>query len=143
MESVGTSQVNVSADDALGGDDVMELLHRLTRRDVSARELRESAQARISAAGELNAVVCNVDLIPEEGGPFTGIPTAVKDNQDLNGYPTRHGSSATPSTLATRDMPFVGHLRGLGFDPLVKTTLPEFGLTATTESTTYGATRNP
>ncbi|MEK9811187.1 MAG: amidase family protein, partial [Candidatus Nanopelagicales bacterium] len=40
-------------------------------------------------------------------------------------------------------MPFVAHFRGLGFDPLVKTTLPEFGLTPTTESTTYGATRNP
>lgn len=137
-------QVDVRADDALGSDDVMELLHRLTRREVSAGELRESARARIAAAtGDLNPVVCDVDLDPATEGPFRGIPTAVKDNQDLTGYPTRHGSAATPSTLAGQDMPFVAHFRGLGFDPLVKTTLPEFGLTPTTESTTYGATRNP
>lgn len=139
-----TKRVDVRADDALGGDDVMELLHRLTRREVSTSELRESARARIAAAGgDLNPVVCDVDLAPAIEGPFRGIPTAVKDNQDLTGYPTRHGSAATPSTPASQDMAFVAHFRGLGFDPLVKTTLPEFGLTATTESTTYGATRNP
>lgn len=144
MESRSKVQVDVRADDALGSDDVMELLHRLTRREVSAGELRESARARIAAAaGDLNPVVCDVDLEPANDGPFRGIPTAVKDNQDLAGYPTRHGSAATPSTPADQDMPFVAHVRGLGFDPLVKTTLPEFGLTATTESTTYGATRNP
>jgi amidase len=144
VESRSKIQVDVRADDALGGDDVMELLHRLTRREVSASELRESARARIAAAaGDLNPVVCDVDLEPAGDGPFRGIPTAVKDNQDLTGYPTRHGSAATPSTPADQDMPFVAHFRGLGFDPLVKTTLPEFGLTPTTESTTYGATRNP
>lgn len=138
------SRVSVYADDALGGDDVMELLHRLARREVSPMELRESARARVAAANDtLNAVVCEVDLGPGADGPFRGIPTAVKDNQDLTGYPTRHGSAATPSSAALQDMPFVAHFRGLGFDPLVKTTLPEFGLTATTESTTYGATRNP
>ncbi|MEK9811188.1 MAG: hypothetical protein VW362_12120, partial [Candidatus Nanopelagicales bacterium] len=73
------SRIDVRADDALGGDDVMELLHRLTRREVSASELRESARARIAAAaGDLNPVVCDVDLEPAGDGPFRGIPTAVK-----------------------------------------------------------------
>ena len=138
------SAIDVRADDALRDDDVMEVLHRLSRREVSADELREAAQARIAAVNAaVNAVVCDVDVAPVDDGPFRGIPTAVKDNQDLAGYPTRHGSAATPDTRASGNMPFVAHLRALGLAPLVKTTLPEFGLTATTESTTYGATRNP
>lgn len=135
--------VDSTRDDALGSDDVMELLHRLRRRDVSPEELRDAARSRIEAVnGRLNAVVAEVD-IPAMDGPFAGIPTAVKDNQDLAGVPTRHGSAATPDTPARDDMPFVAHFRSLGFAPVVKTTLPEFGLTASTESTTYGATRNP
>jgi len=138
------NHIDVTGDDALGRDDVMELLHRLSRREVSAQELHAAARARIAAANDaVNAVVCDVEIPPATDGPFRGIPTAVKDNQDLTGYPTRHGSSATPSTPATADMEFVAHFRALGIDPLVKTTLPEFGLTASTESTTYGATRNP
>lgn len=134
--------VDVTGDDALGSDDVMELLHRLKRREVSGAELAAAASDRIAQAHELNAVVRSID-VPTTEGPFAGIPTALKDNQDLQGYPTRHGSAATPDTPAVADMPFVAHFRSLGFTPLVKTTLPEFGLTASTESTTYGATCNP
>lgn len=137
------TNVDSTTDDALGADDVMELLHRLRRREVSGGELAAAAQARIDSVNRtLNAVVTHVS-IPAFDGPFSGIPTAVKDNQDLVGYPTRHGSSATADTPAPDDMPFVAHFRSLGFAPLVKTTLPEFGLTASTESTTYGPTRNP
>lgn len=135
--------VDSTTDDALGSDDAMELLHRLRRRAVSADELTAAARQRIEAANpRLNAVVTSVH-VPVIDGPFGGIPTAIKDNQDLVGYPTRHGSSATPAAPAVEDMPFVAHLRSLGFAPVVKTTLPEFGLTASTESTTYGATCNP
>jgi amidase len=135
--------IDATADDALGADDVMELLHRQRRREVSAGELAQAALSRIERVNpRLNAVVTGVS-IPVSDGPFSGIPTAVKDNQDLGGYPTRHGSAATADVPASEDMPFVAHFRALGFAPLVKTTLPEFGLTASTESTTYGATRNP
>jgi amidase len=141
--SRAVTSVDASADDALGSHDVMELLHRLKRREVSGGELDVAARARIDAVNRnLNAVACEV-AEASRPGPFAGIPSAVKDNQDLAGYPTRHGSAATPETAAVADMPFVEHLRRLGLTPIVKTTLPEFGLTASTESTTYGATRNP
>ena len=39
--------------------------------------------------------------------------------------------------------PWVAQMLRLGMVPLAKTTLPEFGLTATTESLRNGATRNP
>lgn len=140
-----SASVDAGADDALGRDDVMDLLHRLKRRDVSAQELRQAAQARIDAVNPaLNAVVRTLDVTSSAGtGPFAGIPSALKDNEDLQGYPTLHGSWAPSDRPATSHNPWVAQYLELGFDPVVKTTLPEFGLTSSTESTRYGATRNP
>ena len=137
-------QVDVRADDALGDHDVMDLLHLLRKREVSAADLRAAAQARINAANEsLNAVVRPLDLADAANGPFAGIPTVLKDNEDLEGYPTLHGSWAPADRPAAATSPWVAQYVALGFTPMAKTTLPEFGLTATTESTRYGATRNP
>ena len=133
-----------TVDDALGTDDVMELQHRLRRRQVSARELREAARARLASVNaDLNAVVRDLDVSPAVTGPVAGIPTALKDNEDIAGYPTLHGSWAPADRPATSTAPWVAQYLALGFEPLVKTTLPEFGLTATTESSRFGATRNP
>jgi len=138
------STVDVTTDDALGSHDVMDLLHLLRKREVSAAELRAAAQARIDVANpSLNAVVRTLDVEGNAAGPFAGIPTVLKDNEDLEGYPTLHGSWAPADRPATGSNPWVAQYLGLFFAPLAKTTLPEFGLTATTESSRYGATRNP
>ncbi|MFM7598549.1 MAG: amidase [Actinomycetota bacterium] len=138
------STVDVTTDDALGSYDVMDLLHLLRKREVSAAELCAAAQARIEAANaSLNAVVCTLETEGDASGPFAGIPTVLKDNEDLEGYPTLHGSWAPADRPATGSNPWVAQYLGLGFTPLAKTTLPEFGLTATTESSRFGATRNP
>jgi amidase len=136
--------VDATSDDALGTDDVMELQHRLRRGKVSARELRDAARARLASVNsELNAVVCDVHVAPAVTGPFAGIPSALKDNEDLAGLPTLHGSWAPADTPAKSTSPWVTQFLSLGFEPLAKTTLPEFGLTASTESSRFGATRNP
>ncbi|MFM1965070.1 MAG: hypothetical protein RL134_795 [Actinomycetota bacterium] len=138
------TMVDAHTDDALGTDDVMELQHRLRRRKVSARELREAARARLAAVnGELNAVVRDLEVTPAVNGPFAGIPSALKDNEDVTGYPTLHGSWAPADTPATKTSPWIAQYLALGFEPIAKTTLPEFGLTASTESSRFGATRNP
>lgn len=137
-------QVDAVSEDALGSDDVMELQHRLRRRKVSAHELREAARARLAAVNDdLNAVVRHLDVAPAITGPFAGAPSVLKDNEDLTGYPTLHGSWAPADTPATSTSPWVAQYLALGFEPIAKTTLPEFGLTASTESSRYGATRNP
>ncbi len=142
--SRGMATVDSTRDDALGTDDVMELQHRLRRRKVSARELRDAARARLASVNdELNAVVRDLDVAPAVTGPFAGIPSALKDNEDLAGYPTLHGSWAPADSPATSTSPWIAQYLALGFEPVAKTTLPEFGLTASTESSRYGATRNP
>jgi amidase len=142
--------VDVTSDDALGDDDVVGLLARLRRREVSAAEVRDAALDRARRADSvLNGVTTWVDGLAVGGGatdseaPFAGIPTLLKDNEDLAGYPTSDGSWAVPDRPARVSTPWVSQLLGLGFVPIAKTTLPEFGLTATTESSRFGATRNP
>jgi len=85
--------VDTTADDALGTDDATGLLGRLARHEVSAGELRDAAVARARAANEhLNAVTCWVDEFSvgaaavAADAPLAGIPTLVKDNEDLAGY---------------------------------------------------------
>jgi amidase len=143
-----TSTVSAVSDDALGTDDVVALLGRLERREVSAAELREAAVARARAANdELNAVAWWVEpgVVPEPpvGGPLGGIPTLIKDNEDLAGYPSSQGSLAVADRPAASSSPWVSQYLSLGVVPIAKTTLPEFGLTASTESTRFGATANP
>jgi aspartyl-tRNA(Asn)/glutamyl-tRNA(Gln) amidotransferase subunit A len=73
-----------------------------------------------------------------------GVPVTIKDNIDMAGLPTRHGSLTTPDTPAQADAPVAARLREAGAVILGKTTLPEFGWKGITDSRLRGeATRNP
>jgi amidase len=140
--------VSAALDDALGDDDLVGLLDRIERREVSGDELRAAAVARARAVNpRLNAITAWVEPstlpTPPDGAPFLGIPTLVKDNEDLAGLPTSHGSLAVPERNAATSSPWVEQYLRLGVAPVAKSTLSEFGLTATTETLRFGATRNP
>ena len=145
--TITEGRVSAFTDDALGRDDMVGLLERLERREVSAAELHAAATGRAHAVNaELNAVMCWVDE-PAVGvatdGALAGVPTVVKDNEALAGYPTSDGSNATSTRPAAASSPWVAHALALGLSPVAKTALSEFGLTATTETLRNGATRNP
>lgn len=133
--------------DALGTSDAIDLRNRLHRGDVSPIELRDAATARAYRVNsDLNAVTCWIPEPQHTGasdGPFAGVPSLLKDNEFLSGHPTRLGSLGMSAEPATRTTTWTEQFLSLGFDPIAKTTLPEFGLTASTESTLQGATRNP
>ncbi len=78
-----------------------------------------------------------------ESGPLLGIPVAVKDNVDIAGEVTGHGTGAN-ETAAGSDAEVVRRLRGAGAPMLGKTALPELAIWGhMTESQTHGPTRNP
>jgi amidase len=130
-------------DDALGAGDMTDLLTALKRREVSPQELHDAARERLrDAQPVLNAVVVPTD-VPSGSGPLAGIPTVLKDNLDLAGYATREGSRAVPDRVHTQDSAFTADLKATGVAFLAKSTLPEFGLTASTEPLLTGPTRNP
>jgi amidase len=75
--------------------------------------------------------------------PFLGVPFAVKDNHDVAGEVTTHGTDAYDRTPAAADAEIVRLLRAAGAIPIGKTLLPELAISGFTESATWGITRNP
>jgi len=77
-------------------------------------------------------------------GALAGVPTLIKDLEDLAGHATRKGS------LALRDAPAAssngvvpGRLLGAGAIVVGKSTLPEFAIEGFTANLLTGVTRNP
>ena len=77
------------------------------------------------------------------GGPLYGLPVTVKDNADVAGMPTRHGSHNSTPTPATADVPFVARLKAAGAIVIGKTTLSEIGWSGVSNSPLTGITHNP
>jgi amidase len=77
-----------------------------------------------------------------EERPLLGVPVAIKDNVDVAGELTPHGTGAFVSP-AKEDAEVVRRLRGAGAIVIGKTHLPELAICGFTESATWGVTRNP
>lgn len=76
-------------------------------------------------------------------GPLAGVPTVVKDLDDVAGVPTGQGSAALGGYVPTRTGPAVRQLLATGLVSLGKSAAPELGLTASTEPLHLPPTRNP
>jgi amidase len=96
---------------------------------IAERALAEADQAQARRQGD-------------DDRPLLGVPIAVKDNVDIAGEVTTHGTSAHGGA-ATQDAEIVKRLRGAGAVILGKTLLPELAIFPWTESATFGVTRNP
>jgi len=124
--------------------------------EISPRELVELYLDRIERIDpELNAfrVVLAERALTEakqaarrkasQDRPLLGVPFAIKDNHDLTGEVTTHGTGAYDRTPAADDAEIVRRLRAAGAIPIGKTLLPELAIWPFTESATWGVTRNP
>jgi amidase len=143
-DSGRTPSFSTTCDDALGDHDAVSLIEALRTGAVSSAEVLTAATQRARVAdARLNAVADWTPLPAPGDGPFAGVPSFIKDNEDLAGLPSRQGSRAVPPAPAQRSSAFVDQYQGLGFSLLGKSRMPEFGLTATTEPLLGGPTRNP
>jgi amidase len=77
-----------------------------------------------------------------ESGPLLGVPVAVKDELDIAGEVTGHGSRGS-TRVARHDSELVAAMRAAGMVLVAKTTLPELAIFGFTESDHTGVTRNP
>ncbi len=75
--------------------------------------------------------------------PLDGVPTTIKDTTNVKGFPTRYGSYSTDETPAGEDAVVTERLRKAGLPLLGKSTTPEFGWKALTDSPLQGTTRSP
>jgi aspartyl-tRNA(Asn)/glutamyl-tRNA(Gln) amidotransferase subunit A len=76
-------------------------------------------------------------------GLVDGVPTSIKDVLVMKGHPTRRGSLTTSDKPEVEDAPATARLREHGAVFIGKTTTPEFGWKAVTDSPLSGITRNP
>lgn len=136
-----------------------ELLECYRRQRVSPVEATRAALDRIAASGETLNAFCLVDeelavASAQESedrwrkgrptGLVDGVPTTIKDIVLTKGWPTLRGSRTIPSDGPwEEDSPAVARLREHGAVLIGKTTTPEFGWKAVTDSPLCGITRNP
>ena len=143
-------RLSAFCNDALGTLDGVGIAERISSGEISAAEAVDAAIARAKSVNPaLNAIVTETFEMAREQvknpvpGPFAGVPSFIKDNEDVKGVPTLWGSRAVPNKPAGKSSGFVKQFFSLGLVCLGKSALPEFGLTATTESLAFGVTRNP
>ena len=144
-----SSAVHAFADDALGDDDGLGVAARLVSGEVSRTEVLEAALGRAEQVRQLHAIevldAYRAHAFSDElrDGPFAGVPTFIKDNTDLAGFPTGHGSEGILGKPVGKDAGFARLIRDSGLVPLGKSRLPEFGFNASTEFMTAEPARNP
>ena len=92
-----------------------------------AREAADAADARVAAG---------------ETAPLLGVPVAAKDNIDVAGELTTHGTLGF-TEVAREDCEQVRRMREAGAVLIGKTNLPELAVCGFTETEAWGITRNP
>lgn len=140
---------DMKAADDLASLDAVETAARISAGEISAAEAVEAAIARAQA---LEPVINGIafkrfdrarEAAATARGPWAGVPTFIKDLDDVAGEPSGFGSRAFPGYKGKKQTPLIDAYLGLGVVSLGKSTTPEFGLTATTEPLSTGATKNP
>ncbi|MHB2027804.1 MAG: amidase [Acidimicrobiales bacterium] len=134
---------------------VVAIARAVRERRLSATAVVSASIASLERVGSLNVLAHEmfdealrqahrVDVEGDASGALAGVPTLVKDLEDVAGHPTRKGSLAlrdAPPALDDAVVP--GRLRRAGAIVVGKSTLPEFAIEGYTANLLTGITRNP
>lgn len=141
--------VSAFTNDALGTMDAVGVAEAIASKKISVAEAIDAAINRAEKVnGELNAIVIKTyddarkQQMPATGA-FYGVPSFIKDNDNIKGYPTQLGTGSFGAKVAKRNSKYVDQFLSTGVSNLGKSTMPEFGLICSTENERWGITRNP
>ncbi len=150
MSNESSIPIHAFTSDALGDGDALEVAERIRKREVSAIEVVTAAIERASRVDPLLHAIEQADFeraldraAKPAPGIFSGVPSFIKDNTDVAGLPSGHGSRAVSSRPMPVDGPFTRQFLAQGLVCLGKSRLPEFGLNASTEFVDAVPARNP
>jgi amidase len=144
--------------DALCDLSATELVARMQRKELSARDVMAAHLARIARVNpRVNAIVTLVAdramaeaaraderiVRGETAGVLHGLPIAHKDLVDTAGIRTTYGSLFYADHVPAKDALIVSRIRAAGAITCGKTNAPEFGAGSQTFNRVFGATRNP
>ncbi len=143
------TRVHAYADDALAELDAVALVQAY-REGLSIPEVIEAAITRAQAVdGQLGALAYEAygrarrEAQTPNPGYFAGVPTFLKDNVDVAGMPTQHGSDAFIAAPEQRNGDFARMYLATGLIPLGKTRLSEFGFSGAVDHPRQGPVRTP
>jgi len=91
----------------------------------------------------LNAYITETEIEGSEDGPLADKTVAVKDNISTEGVRTTCGSKMLEAYVPPYDATVVERLKDAGATIPGKTNMDEFGMGTTTETSYFGATKNP
>jgi len=148
----GAAKAAVSRSGPLDTLDALGLAELVAKRQVSPSELLEAAIGRAEALNPRFNFMAQKHYdygraaiakgLPQ--GPFSGVPWLLKDlNTYIAGLPTENGSRFYKGYRPQVTSELVRRIEKAGFVIFGKTTVPELGLTGTTENKLTGDTRNP
>jgi Asp-tRNA(Asn)/Glu-tRNA(Gln) amidotransferase A subunit family amidase len=148
----GTAKAAASPAGPLDTHDAMGLADLVRRKQVSPTELLDAAIGRAEALNPRFNFLAQKHYdygraaiakgLPQ--GPFSGVPWLLKDlNTYVAGLPTENGSRFFKGYKSDVTSELVRRVEAAGFVIFGKTTVPELGLTGTTENKLTGDTRNP
>jgi amidase len=158
MSPDGVRPTSSAAAEELCDLTAVELVARIRRKQVSAREVMTAHLARIERVNpKVNAIVTLVAERAMDGaaradeaqargdalGPLHGLPVAHKDLVQTAGIRTTRGSPFFKDNIPAQDDFIITRIRRAGAVTLGKTNTPEFGAGSQTFNTVFGATRNP
>jgi len=139
--------------------DAIGLAELVKTREVSARELLDTAIARTEAVNPaINAIVLkdydaarrraaqhgDIDGSGNGAGPLAGVPFLVKDlGAAVAGLPMTLGSRHYRHYVPQADAPVITRIREAGLNIFAKTSTPELGQMPYTEPELFGPCRNP
>ena len=105
-------------------------------------EIREDLKRAIEAKKELGAYIEQLTCKPmSECG--AGIPIAIKDNIQVNGWEVTSGSNILQGYVAPYNATVIDNMLRHGLSPFGRTNMDEFAMGSSTESSFYGKTLNP
>ena len=106
------------------------------------KEIREDLKKEIESKKELGAYVEQLTgkSVSEYG---EGIPIAIKDNIQVNGWEVTSGSNILQGYVAPYNATVIDNMLRHGLSPFGRTNMDEFAMGSSTESSFYGRTLNP
>jgi len=143
-------RIHAFTNDVLADYDAVKIAQLIQSKEVSVQEV---TQAAVDRAKKINPHINAIETDYFEQAlndpkfsinrQFSGVPFFFKDNTDYAGMPSHHGSKAIRPGNAANNPKLSRQLLDQGFVVLGKSTLPEFGLNASTEFKDGSATLNP
>jgi amidase len=128
--------------------DAVALRGLIAAGQVTSAEVEHAARLAVAAVdpdlAALARPLFDEALSSDPTGELAGVPFLIKDSGPFaRGVGFAIGSRAVRGAVADHDHPLMTRFRAAGLSTIGQTAAPEFALSFATESTLYGATRNP